>query len=41
MLCFYCISLAKLWKVLFKPWKEWTTEEEDIGLDAANHPREV
>ena len=38
---FYGTTHEKLWKVLFKPQKDWSTKEEYIGLDAANPPREV
>ena len=38
---FYGTTHEKLWKVLFKPQKEWPAVEEDIGLDAANPPRDV
>jgi hypothetical protein len=41
VLSFFRTTHAQLWKVLFKPQKEWPAEEEDIGLDAANPPREV
>ena len=41
VLHFYRMTHAKLWKVLFKPQKDWPTKEEDIGLDAATPPREV
>ena len=38
---FFRTSHAQLWRALFKPQKDWPAEEEDIGLDAANPPREV
>ena len=38
---FFCASHAQLWRALFEPQKDWPAEEEDIGLDAANPPREV
>jgi hypothetical protein len=38
---FHGTTHEKLWKVLFKPQKEWPSTEEDIGLDAAHPPREV
>ena len=41
VLRFYGTTHEKLWKVLFKPQKEWPAVEEDIGLDAANPPKEV
>jgi hypothetical protein len=41
VLSFYRTSHAQLWRVLFKPQKDWLAEEEDIGLDTANPPREV
>ena len=41
MRSFFRTSHAQLWKALFKPLKEWPAAEEDIGLDAANPPREV
>ena len=31
----------KIWSQLFKPQKEWPVEGKDIGLDAANPPKEV
>jgi hypothetical protein len=41
VLRFYGTTHEKLWKVLFKPEKEWPPKEEDIGLDAAHPPKEV
>jgi hypothetical protein len=41
MLSFYRTSHARLWKVFFKPQKDWPAKEEDIGLDVATPPREV
>ena len=41
VLHFYGTTHDKLWKVLFKPQKEWPTEKEDIGLDAAHAPKQV
>ena len=38
---FFHTSHAQLWRALFKPQKDWPAEEEDVGLDAANPPREV
>jgi hypothetical protein len=41
VLHFFRTTHAQLWKVLFKPQKEWLAKEEDIGLDAENPPRKV
>lgn len=38
---FYGTTHENLWKVLFKPHMEWPAKAEDIGLDAANPPKEV
>ena len=38
---FHRTSHAQLWRALFKPQKDWSAKEEDIGLDAANPPREL
>ena len=38
---FFHTTHARLWRALFKPQKDWLAEGEDIGLDAANPPREV
>ena len=31
----------KVWGLMLKRQEEWPAEEEDIGLDAKNPPREV
>lgn len=41
VLHFHVTTHDKLWKVLFKPQKEWPAKEEDIGLDAAHPPKNV
>ena len=37
----YGTTPDKIWGQLFQPHKEWPAEGKDIGLDAANPPKEV
>ena len=41
MLYLYGTTPDKIWGQLFQPQKEWPFEGNDIGLDAANPPKEV